>query len=75
MRLIEIRGERHDIDDLVERGRALHGEAVRALLSAFWRSLRRPLGRLTPRRKTGVPARRSCQMPMTIDDRTTLDAI
>lgn len=45
MRRIEIRGQVHDVDALVRRGRALHGAAVRRLIAAGARVLRRRLVR------------------------------
>jgi hypothetical protein len=41
MRPIEIRGEVHDVDMLLRRGRALRGAAMRSLLAAGFRALRR----------------------------------
>lgn len=56
MRPIEIRGEIHDIDDLVRRGRALHGDAVRSLLAAAWRAVGRAKAGLSRWRRSRTPA-------------------
>jgi hypothetical protein len=63
MRLIEIRGQVHDVDALVRRGRALHGATVRRLIAAViaagGRALRRRLSRRHrsrgPRAGAGCP--------------------
>jgi hypothetical protein len=65
MRLIEIRGQVHDVDALVRRGRALHGAAVRRLIAAViaagGRALRRRLAR--PFRGRGLrPDPRGCEV-------------
>lgn len=63
MRPIEIRGTVYDIDELAERGRALHGDAFRGLFVAGWRAVRRAPERLRQWRRNRAPefyARRPC---------------
>ena len=63
MRPIEIRGEMHDIDALIRRGRFLHGEAFRGCFAAVGRAVGRAWSGLAQWRRNRAPslhARSAC---------------